>query len=118
MEKQHVKKYDLEDRTFKFAQNVYGLIRTVPKTLTNIEVCKQLTRSSGSVGANYIEANEALSKKDFRMRIKICRKEAKESAYWLSLLFAKSEQTPQKETLYNESRELMNIFGAILIKSK
>jgi len=80
------KQYDLEDRTFRFTKNVFSFIDTTAKTLTNIEVCKQLARSAGSVGANYIEANESLSKKDFIMRIKICRKESKESRYWLLLI--------------------------------
>ncbi len=70
--------YDLEDRTFIFAQNVRVFGKQLPKTLANIEDTKQVVRASGSVGANYIEANESLSKKDFLMRIKICRKEAKE----------------------------------------
>jgi len=73
--------YDLEERTFRFAKNVRLFIKTLPKTIANIEDIKQVVRASGSIGSNYIEANEALSKKDFVMRIKICRKEAKESAY-------------------------------------
>ncbi len=77
------KKYDLEDRTFNFAKSVRALVKKLTKTIGNIEDGKQVIRSSGSVGANYIEANESLSKKDFVMRIKICRKEAKESRYWL-----------------------------------
>ncbi len=62
------------------------LVKNLPKSLGNFEDAKQLVRASGSVGANYIEANESLSKKDFIHRIKICRKEAKESRYWLKLL--------------------------------
>jgi four helix bundle protein len=73
------KQYDLEDRTFEFARRVRALVKIIPKTIGNIEDGKQLVRSSGSVGANYIEANESLSKKDFLMRVKISRKEAKES---------------------------------------
>ncbi len=80
------KQYDLEDRTAKFAINVRDFVRKLPRTIANIEDGKQVIRSSGSVGANYIEANEALSKKDFLMRIKISRKEAKESMYWLKLI--------------------------------
>lgn len=76
-----MKKFDLEDRTLAFAKDVRIFIRKLSKNLTNIDDCRQLLRSSGSVGANYIEANEALSQKDFRMRIKISRKEAKESAF-------------------------------------
>ena len=78
---QNSKRYDLEDRTLAFAKAVRSLAKKIPRTIGNIEDGKQLVRASGSVGANYIEANEALSKKDFRMRIKICRKEAKESRY-------------------------------------
>jgi four helix bundle protein len=78
------KKYDLEDRTLEFAKRVRAFVKNLRKTIGNIEDGKQLIRSSGSVGANYIEANESLSKKDFILRIKICRKEAKESRYWLN----------------------------------
>src|ERR1700682_66817 len=82
------KQYDLEERTFLVAQRVRAFVRLLPKTISNIEDVKQLVRASGSVGANYIEANESLGKKDFRLRIKISRKEAKESVYWLRLLDA------------------------------
>ena len=78
---QKPKKYDLEERTFLFAVKVRALIKDLKKTLSNLEDGKQVIRSSGSVAANYIEANESLSKKDFIMRIKISRKEAKESRY-------------------------------------
>jgi len=83
---QSSKRYDLGERTLKFAKRVRGFIKIIPRTLAITEDSKQLIRSSGSVGANYIEAEECLSKKDFIMRIKICRKEAKESIYWLELL--------------------------------
>lgn len=75
------KQYDLEERTFEFAKNVRNFVKYLPKNQSNIEDSKQLIRSSGSVGANYIEANESLSKKDFIMRVKIARKEAKETRY-------------------------------------
>lgn len=77
--------YDLEERTYIFAKRVNEYINKLTKPIPNIENGKQLVKSSGSVGANYIEANESLSKKDFQMRIKICKKEAKESRYWLKL---------------------------------
>ncbi len=78
-----------------------------------------MVRSSGSVGANYIEANEALSKKDFRMRIRISRKESKETGYWLRLLDTHDDPTlnSERDKLVQESIELMRIFGAILQKS-
>ena len=83
---QNPRHYDLEDRTLEFAGRVREFVKRLNRTLANTEDAKQLIRASGSVGANYIEANEALSKKDFVMRAKICRKEAKETAYWLRLL--------------------------------
>jgi four helix bundle protein len=96
------------------------LVKKLDKTLTNIEDGKQLVRSSGSVGANYIEANESLSKKDFMMRIKISRKEAKESRYWLRLIDINENKDQEKlrDDLIKEATELMMIFGVILQKSK
>ncbi len=90
------KLYDLEERTLRFAKKVRLLVKKLPKTIVNIEDGKQLVKASGSVGANYIEANEALSKKDFIMRIKICRKEAKESRYWLRLIDTHEEMERSK----------------------
>jgi four helix bundle protein len=118
--KTNSKRYDLEDRTLEFALRVRTMVKKLPKTTSNTEDGKQLIRSSGSVGANYIEANESLGKKDFLMRIKICRKEAKESRYWLRLLDTNSERELDRERneLTIETTELMNIFGAILQKSK
>lgn len=113
------KHYDLEDRTLKFAKNTRFFVAKLPKTITNIEDGKQLVRSSGSVGANYIEANESLSKKDFIMRIMICRKEAKESEYWLNLIETKDAiLEKERMRLRSEAIELRKIFGAILEKSK
>jgi four helix bundle protein len=114
------KQYDLEDRTFTFAKRVRALVKKLRKSIANIEDGKQVIRASGSVGSNYIEANESLSKKDFIMRIKICRKEAKESRYWLRLIdtYDKPEHESEREDLVKEATELMNIFGAILNKSK
>ena len=117
---QNPKRYNLEERTFKFAMNVREFVKKLPRTVSNIEDGKQVVRSSGSIGANYIEANESLSKKDFIMRVKICRKEAKESRYWLRLIdtYDDSEQESDRKSLVKEATELMNIFGAILAKSK
>jgi len=114
------KLYDLEDRTFAFAKRVRAFVKKLHKSLSNIEDGKQVVRSSGSVGANYIEANESLSKKDFIMRIKICRKEAKETRYWLRLVDTndKKELEKDRKELITEATELMNIFGAILQKSQ
>lgn len=113
------KPYDLEERTFKFTQAVIILTKKLPKTTANIEITKQLIRASGSVGANYIEANESLGKKDFLLHIKISRKEAKESRYWLRLLDIDNEGLDkERHNLVKEAQELMNIFGAILRKSE
>jgi len=111
--------YDLEERTFKFAENVRRFVSKIRQIARNREDSKQLLRSSGSVGANYIEANEALSKKDFIHRIKISRKESKESRYWLKLLDLGSDKKldNQRDSLIQEATELMKIFGAIIRKS-
>src|SRR5919106_4471993 len=114
------KQFDLEDRTFRFAKSVRDFVKRLPRTVCNVEDVKQVVRSSGSVGANYIEANESLSKKDFLMRVKICRKEAKESRYWLRLVEPGDNAILQKQRsdLIQEAVELTNIFGAILRKSE
>ena len=120
MKQSRIGRYDLEDRTFIFAANVRTFAKNVPRTLANIEDAKQMVRSSGSVGANYIEANEALSKKDFLMRIRICRKEGKETRYWLRLIECSDDTalSKQRDDLVQEATELTNIFGAILRKSE
>lgn len=119
-EAQKTKQYDLEDRTFVFAANVRAFIKKLPKTSANFEDGKQLIRSSGSVAANYIEANESISKKDFKFRIKICRKEVKESRLFLLFLDTGNQNALQKESteLVQESTELMKIFASILLKCK
>ena len=113
-------KYDLEERTFQFAKYVRLFVKTLPKTTANFEDIKQLVRASGSVGANYIEANESLGKKDFLMRIKICRKEAKESVYFLGLINKTNEleNKTEAERLIQEATELKKIFSSIIEKSK
>jgi len=111
--------YDLEERTFQFAKEVALFLKTLSNSPSNIEYGKQLIRSSASVGANYIEANEALGKKDFKMRIRICRKEAKETAYWLKLIQEINDQSIFSTTtkLFNEAIELKKIFSSIIEKS-
>src|SRR3989344_997834 len=110
--------YDLEERTFQFSKNIAIFYKALLKTTNNIEYGKQVVRSSCSVGANYIEANEALGKKDFLMRIKICRKEAKESAYWLRLIIETNEigYKTTATPLLKEAEELKKIFSSILLK--
>jgi four helix bundle protein len=111
-ENQNSKPYDLEDRTFQFAKSVALYIKQLPKSISNLEYSRQVVDSSGSVGANYIEADEALSKKDFVMRIKTCRKEAKESPYWLRLIIETAEERWRQagENALNEALELKKYF--------
>jgi four helix bundle protein len=120
MTKTDAKIYDLENRTLAFAKRVRLFIKNLRRTISNIEDGKQLIRASGSVGANYIEANESLSKKDFIMRIKICRKEAKECRYWLRLIDTSGDHAFEAEckSLEQESIELASIFGSILTRSE
>lgn len=111
--------FDLEDRTLNFAKEIIDLVNKFPKDIINIEIIKQIIRSSGSIGANYIEANEALGKKDFYMRIRIVRKEAKETRYWLKLLV---HNNPEFENLIDklieESSQFIKIFSSIASKAK
>lgn len=114
---QSKKQYDLAERTFQFAVDARALVKRLPYAIVNNEDGKQLVRASGSVGANYIEASEAVSKKDFGHRIKICRKEAKESVYWLKLLSTNNATIQQEcERLIAEAIELQKIFGSIVTK--
>ena len=95
-------------------------MKQLPRTVSNIEDVRQLVRASGPVAANWIEADEALSKKDFLMRVKICRKESKESRLFLRLVgadLAKSNVVA-RETLAAEARELTLIFSLIISKSR
>ena len=116
---QNSKQYDLEERTMAYAASVRKFVKSVPRTPINQNDLIQLLRSSGSVGANYIEANESISRKDFVHRVKICRKEVKESIYWLKLLdVANNQLNQERNRLINEATELMKIFGSIIEKSK
>lgn len=110
--------YDLEERTYQFARSIRKSIRKLQKTIANQEDSKQLIRCSASVGANYIEANEALSKKDFLFRIKIARKEAKESAFFLRLIYESNDHVIEDfNNLHNEAVEIKKILSSIIVKS-
>ncbi len=117
---QETKQFDLEERTFQFAKKTALYVKQIPRSISNLEYGRQVVDSSGSVGANYIEANEALSKKDFVMRIKICRKEAKESAYWFRLIIETNDgiYSHEGKELLGEAIELKKIFSSILTKSE
>jgi four helix bundle protein len=113
------KRYDLEERTLKYAKNVIDLVNVLPNSLANAEIIKQVIRSAGSIGANYIEANGALGKQDFVMRIRICCKEARESRFWLNLVTVNSDILEHKrQVLIQETDELAKILGSILEKTK
>lgn len=117
--KQQPNKYrePLEQRTLRFAREVRAFVRKLPRGIIAIEDAKQLVRSSGSVGANYIEANESLSKKDFGHRIKICRKEAKESKYWLELFDSLPQPlNSERERLMHEATAFVKMFSSIVSK--
>jgi len=111
--------FDLEDRCFNFARDVRLFIKNIGSNLINVDDIKQLIKASGSIGANYIEANDALGKKDFLMRLRISRKEAKETEFWLRLIIECNEIENYQEAkrLQSEVRQLRNILSAIIIKS-
>ena len=112
------KPYGLEERTELFATRVRSFVKSLPRSVTNIDDVRQMGRSSGSVAANYIEANDALSRKDFRMRLRIARREAKETRLWLRLVDTGEDESNQRERaeLVQEATELMKIMSAILRK--
>ena len=111
---------DLEDRTFLFAESVRAFVKQLPRTISNTEDVRQLVRASGSVAVNWIEADQALSKKDFLMRAKICRKEVKESRLCLRLVDTglTKHSVASRDALATEARELTLIFASIISKSR
>jgi four helix bundle protein len=110
--------YDLEERTAQFTENIIELCKSIPKNIINTSIISQLIRSSSSIGANYCEANGASSKKDFRNKIYICKKEAKETKYWLRILGKTDESIRERcQKLWNEAQELTLIFSKIVINS-
>ncbi|MFN8306426.1 MAG: four helix bundle protein [Ferruginibacter sp.] len=112
------RKYDLEERTEKFSLRVRDLCRQLKQDIINREYISQLVRSAGSVAANYIEANDKLGDKDLRHKIKISKKEAKESILWLKHIMTNGDMEAENERLLlvKEADELMKIFAAILRK--
>jgi four helix bundle protein len=109
---------DLEERTAIFAESVRDFVRKLPRTISNIEDVKQVVRSSGSVAANCIEANESLGDKDRLMKFRTCRKEAKESQLWLRLLHTgeNTDLDMKRQALRQEAHELKLILTAIIKK--
>jgi len=114
-----VKKFDLEKRTTEYAKAVIRVCKDLAKNPINDRIIGQLVGAAGSVGANYREANDALGKKDFIQRLKIARREAKESLHWLELaLEANLKKSSEITPLIKESEELKNILLAIITKSE
>jgi len=113
------KKYDLEERTAVFAEHIIDLMKKMPNNPINKRMIEQLVGSGGSMGANYCEANEAESKKDFIHKVGICKKETKETKHWLRLLArANPEFAEEFRILWKECQELLLIFSAIVTKAK
>lgn len=112
-------KYDLEERTFKFGKNIVKLCQALPKNVINNELIRQLVKSGTSIGANYREANGAESKKDFCHKVGISLKEAKETHYWLELIYETNIEIQKTiKVLLQESLELVKIFSVISKNSK
>jgi len=111
--------FDLEERTGKFGEDIIDFAKTLPETIINKPLINQLVRSGTSLGANYMEANGAESKKDFVHKISICKKEAKETMHWLRML-AKANPARKEDCgkLYQEVHELTKIFVKILSSCK
>ncbi|MDD5464084.1 MAG: four helix bundle protein [Candidatus Moranbacteria bacterium] len=113
------KKFDLEDRTAIFSEKVVDFCRAVPKDLVTTPIISQLIRACTSIGANYCEADCAESKKDFIHKIGICKKESRESKYWLRIIArAVPDKSEEARILWKEASELNLIFIAIAEKTK
>ena len=110
-------KYDLEERTAKFGEEIIRLCRTTKKDIITIPLINQIIRSATSIGANYMEANGASSKKDFRNKIFICKKEAQETKHWLRMLAVGTDDKDTTRKLWKECHELTLIFHTIAAKS-
>lgn len=113
------KHYDLEERTLEYSKRIIKMCKSLPQNQINRILANQAMRSGTAMGANYREANETETKKDFQYRIRICRKEGKETIYWLNLIIeANPDFTRRIEPLLQETIELVKIFAAILEKTK
>lgn len=112
-------KYDLEERTAHFGEEIIGFCRELLQDAVSRPIISQLVRSATSIGANYMEANAASSKKDFRNKIFICKKETQETMHWLRML-AKCFPDKQDELrkFWQEAKELTLIFGKIISSSR
>ncbi len=106
--------YDLEERTAKFGENIIDFVKTLPKNDINRPLIGQIIRSATSIGANYMEANQASSKKDFRNKIRTSQKEANETKHWLRMINkANPDKSEEIKNLWKEAHELTLIFAKI-----
>lgn len=109
-------KYNLEERTVKFSEEIILFAKSLKKDMINIPLISQLIRSATSIGANYMEANGASSKKDFKNKIYICKKEARETKYWLQLIAKANLEAKDKcRKFWQEAQELTLIFSKIIL---
>ena len=113
------KKYDLEERTAQFGEAIIEFVKTLPKDPINSQLISQIIRAGTSIGANYMEADGAKSKKDFRHKISICKKESKETKHWLRMIVkANPNRRDECQKLSREAQELTLIFSSILLPKK
>ena len=112
--------YDLEERTAKFSEKIIDLCKKAPKNVVNVPIIDQLMRAGTSMGANYAEANGASSRKDFKNKIFICKKEAKETMYWIRLLARTGDSYTKEKSkvLWKEAQELAMIFAKIALNTQ
>ena len=111
-------KYDLEERTAKFGENIIDFAKTLPKNIITVSIIVQLVKSGTSIGANYCEAIGASSKKDFRNKIFICKKESQETKHWLRMISKAVPESKEKTIkLWKEAQELTLIFNKIVSKN-
>ncbi|MFA6250547.1 MAG: four helix bundle protein [Candidatus Shapirobacteria bacterium] len=114
---QSTNKFNLEDRTLDFAKSIIKICQILPNNIVNNKLVDQMIRSAGSVGANYREANDSLGNKDFVLRLRISRKEAKETIFWLQLVQqANPTLSLQIVKLIDECTQIRNILSSIIIK--
>jgi len=112
-------KYDLEERTAKFGEEVIDFVKTLKQSPINSPLINQIVRSATSIGANYCEANNSSSKKDFKNKIFICKKESSETKHWLRMIArANQEKRNECKLLWKEANELTMIFSKIISSLK
>jgi len=113
------KRYDLEERTAQFGEAIIEFVKTLPKDPINSQLISQIIRSGTSIGANYMQADGAESKKDFQHKISICKKESKETKHWLRMIVkANPNRRDECQKLSREAQELTLIFSSILLPKK